>query len=96
MTDQEIRKVAYEPILESWKIIKMTQNLKSDDTEQWHKFVQAHENFCKKYDYGVKGSYGYYLGMAIMAVVDDIAKENMNEDSYIGGDVHSSSNTDIS
>jgi hypothetical protein len=77
MTDQELKERAYNPILEAWKIIKLTQNLTQDDTEKWREFVQAHDDFCKKHDYSVKGSYGYYLGMAIMAIVDDIAKENM-------------------
>lgn len=76
MTNEEIKRLAYEPIAEAWKIIRLTQNLKPDDDMGWAEFRDKHTEFCKKYDHDVKGSYGYYLGMAIMAVVDDIAKEN--------------------
>lgn len=79
MQDQDFKKMAYEPITEAWKIIHMTQHLGPDDTEKWEEFVKAHDDFCEKYDYGSNKSYGYYLGMAIMAVVDEIAKENLRE-----------------
>ena len=76
MTDKEIKELAYVPILEAWKIIHMTQHLKPDDDKKWKEFVDAHTDFCNKYDHATKGSYGYYLGMAIMAAADDIAKAN--------------------
>ena len=76
MTDQEIKDMAYTPILEAWKVIHMTQHLKPDDDEKWREYREAHTEFCKKYDGGKETTYGYYLGMAIMAIVDDIAKEN--------------------
>ena len=72
MTDEQIKKVAYEPIAEAWKVIRLTQNLEQEDMEGWRKYEKAQDAFCKKYP----GKYGHYLGMAIMAVVDDIAKQN--------------------
>lgn len=80
MTDAEIKEIAFTPMNDAWKVIRMTQNLKPDDDKKWREFREAHTDFCKKYDHNVQGSYGYYLGMAIMAVVDDIAKENATED----------------
>ena len=81
MTDQEIKEIAFTPMNEAWKVIRLTQNLKPDDDKKWKEYRDAHDAFCKKYDYNVHGSYGYYLGMAIMAIVDDIAKENAAEET---------------
>lgn len=72
MTDDQIKKVAYEPIAEAWKVIRLTQNLAQEDMEGWRKYEKAQHDFCKKHP----GEYGHYLGMAIMAVVDDISKLN--------------------
>lgn len=76
MTDEKIKEIAYQPILDAWKVIHMTQHLKPDDDEGWKNYVEAHNEFCKKHDHDRESSYGYYLGMAIMAIVDEIAKEN--------------------
>lgn len=76
MTDERIKEIAYKPILEAWKVIHMTQDLKPDDDEKWHEYVEAHTEFCNNHDFGKENTYGYYLGMAIMAIVDEIAKEN--------------------
>lgn len=72
MTDKEIKDLAYAPILEAWQVIHMTQNLAQDDDKGWKEYEKAHDAFCRKYE----NDYGHYLGMAIMAVVDDISKLN--------------------
>lgn len=76
MTDDQIKKVGYEPIAQAWKIIRMTQNLTQNDEKGWADYVKAHDDFCKKYE----GQYGHYLAMAIMAVVDDIKDYNLKEE----------------
>lgn len=73
MTDEEIKKIAYEPLGEAWKVIHMTQHLKPNDDTGWKEYEKAYDEFCKKY--GSEG-YGYHLGMAILSAVDEIAKGN--------------------
>ena len=79
MTDEKIKALAYTPLLDAWKVIHMTQHLKQNDAEEWNAYKEAHDNFCKKYG-DEKYTFAWYLGMAIMAVVDDIAKLNREED----------------
>jgi trehalose-6-phosphate synthase len=76
MTNERIKQIAYEPILDAWKVIHMTQNLTQNDEDGWRAYVDAHTAFCRKYNPNAGHGYGYYLAMAIMAIVDEIAKEN--------------------
>lgn len=73
MTDEKIKKLAYEPFTEAWRIVHLTQNLKSDDTDGWKAYVEAVDVYHEKYNDLPHGS---HLEQAIMAVVDVIAKEN--------------------
>ena len=75
MTDERLKEIAYDPLSEAWQIVLMTQYLTQNDEKKWVDYAEAHDAYCKKYA-EKKNSYGYYLAMAVMAIVDEIAKEN--------------------
>lgn len=76
MTDEEIKKIAYEPITDAWKVIHLAQHLMPNDDKGWTEYINAFDEFCKKYGYSKGDNYGHYLGLAIMAAAEKIAREN--------------------
>lgn len=73
MTNERIKKLAYTPLTEAWKVIHQTQNLRADDTEGWETYIKAVDDYHNKYS---DTPYGSALERAVIEIVDVIAKEN--------------------